>query len=232
MSIRTTVDAPDIRPDAIGPEHLRSDPGYLGKITGEALRLFGDSIVIGTGKSLAHGSTVIVGSDAKIPWSVLKGYPSIIAGTGLQGTGTLSGDITLSVDSTVVRTTGNYTLSGSITISDNVLLLSGSTSAGGKLVFTGFSPRDAMDLGDNRITNVNRLVFSGPGTNQGIEWAGGSGWKVYEAPDTLGSGAGNLQFVTGSSRRFTVTTTGDVWFAGTLTGGTVPWARLSGHPSI
>src|SRR5690606_30599206 len=130
MSIRTTIDAPDIRPDTIGPEHLKSDPDSLGKITGNVLRLFGDSIVIGTGKSLAHGSTVIVGSDAKIPWSVLKNHVSVTAGTGLTGGGSLSGNVTLSVDSTVVRTTGNFTLSGVLTLNNNLIVSGGRVGIG------------------------------------------------------------------------------------------------------
>lgn len=250
MSIRTTVDAPDIRPDAIGPEHLRSDPGSLGKITGEALRLFGDSIVIGTGKSLTHGSTVIVGSDAKVPWSALKNHVSITAGEGLAGGGSLSGNVTLSVDSTVVRTTGNYTLSGTLTLS-NSLIVSGS----GRIGIGTTSPEHALHI--EETAPVIRL-HSARDHTEGSKirftenlWRGayihyeGSANRldigVHEAADTSLESDTPVISITRSTQRVGIGTTnpsyplhvsGDIGFSGVLQQGTVPWARLSGYPSI
>ena len=59
-----------------------------------------------------------------------------------------------------------------------------------------------LNVKDNNIVNVNKVVINDPGPNEGIEWAGGNGWKIYESPDDLTTNsAGNLQFVTGCTAR-------------------------------
>ena len=71
-------------------------------------------------------------------------------------------------------------------------------------------------MNNYNITNVNHLTINDPGPNEGIEWLGGNGWKIYESPDNLTTnGAGNLQFVTGSTRRMTIQSDGDVDVEGT-----------------
>jgi hypothetical protein len=65
-----------------------------------------------------------------------------------------------------------------------------------------------LDMNNYNITNINHLTFNDSGAYEGIEWLGGSGWKIFESPDALTNAAGNLQFVTGSTRRFGVTTAG------------------------
>lgn len=73
-----------------------------------------------------------------------------------------------------------------------------------------------LDMNNYNITNVNHLTFNDAGPNEGIEWLGGNGWKIYESPDNLTTnGAGNLQFVTGSTRRMTIQSDGDVDVEGT-----------------
>lgn len=230
MSIRTTVDSPDIRKDSVASVHLKTDAGSLGKITGQALYLDGNRIVLGDGAILAHGANVIVDSSGSVPWNALSGYPRIAAGEGLQGGGVLSKDLILSVDETVVRTRGDFTLSGSITLTGDHLTLHGESEEAGRLIFSGISPRDALDLGGNNIVYVGMLSFALPGV--GIEWKEGSGWRILEARDDLSAKDGHIQFVTGSTRRATIYSTGDFWFQGRLLGGTVPWERLSDHPSI
>lgn len=79
------------------------------------------------------------------------------------------------------------------------ITLGGSTSVTGELY-----------MGNNNITGVNNLSFADPGAQEGITWAGGNGWWIYEAPDNLSNGAGNLQFVHGSTRRLTINTDGYV----------------------
>lgn len=82
-----------------------------------------------------------------------------------------------------------------------------------------------LKAGNFNISEVNALQFNDPGPNEGLEWVGGSGWKIYESPDDLTTNSGgNLQFVTGSTRRMTLQTDGDlnllgenVWFDGSNT---------------
>src|SRR5690606_32214600 len=104
MSIRTTIDAPDVRPEIIESIHLKADPSSLAKVTNSAMSISGANVVLHTSSALHHGSTTVIGTDAKIPWSVLKSHPSVTAGDGLSGGGALSGNVTLSVNSTVLRT--------------------------------------------------------------------------------------------------------------------------------
>lgn len=60
----------------------------------------------------------------------------------------------------------------------------------------------ALNMNNNTISKANHITISDPGPNEGIEWLGGNGWKIYESPDNLSSQTGgNLQFVTGSTRR-------------------------------
>jgi hypothetical protein len=63
-----------------------------------------------------------------------------------------------------------------------------------------------IDMKNKNILNVNLITINDPGVNEGIEWLGGSNWKIYESPDNLTNSAGNLQFVTGSTRRMTLDT--------------------------
>ena len=71
------------------------------------------------------------------------------------------------------------------------------------------SANSALDMNNYNITEVNHLQFNDPGPNEGLEWVGGNGWKIYESPDNLTTnGAGNLQFVTGSTSRGTLSTSG------------------------
>lgn len=63
---------------------------------------------------------------------------------------------------------------------------------------------------------VNSLTFADPGVSEGISWTGGNGWKIYESPDTLVDGAGNLQFVLTASRILTLKTDGTAEFTGNV----------------
>jgi hypothetical protein len=73
---------------------------------------------------------------------------------------------------------------------------------------TGDTMSGTLNMSNNAITGVNNLEFSDPGVNEGISWTGGNGWYIYESPDNLSNGAGNLQFVHGSTRRLTIRTDG------------------------
>jgi hypothetical protein len=65
-------------------------------------------------------------------------------------------------------------------------------------------------MNNNNIYNVNHITINDAGVGEGIEWAGGNGWKIYESPNALTNAAGNLQFVTGSTRRMTIDTSGNL----------------------
>jgi hypothetical protein len=77
-----------------------------------------------------------------------------------------------------------------------------------------------LDMVNNNITNVNHLTFNDSGANEGLQWLGGSDWRIFESPDSLTNAAGNLQFTTGGTRRMTLSTGGSAWTSsqGTLWG--------------
>ncbi len=90
------------------------------------------------------------------------------------------------------------------------------------------SVQNALNLNNNNIIGVNNLEFGDPGPGEGISWAGGNLWKIYESPDDLASNTGgNLQFVQNATRRFTLDTSGNATFTGAVsatrfTGTSVP----------
>ena len=78
-----------------------------------------------------------------------------------------------------------------------------------------------LNMNNYNINNVNSLTFQDPGAGEGIHWASGNGWSIYESPDDLTSNtSGNLQFVQGSTREMTLNTSGSLYTAaqGTLWG--------------
>ena len=74
----------------------------------------------------------------------------------------------------------------------------------------------SLNMVNNNITNVNHLTFNDAGVGEGLEWLGGSGWKVFESPNALTNASGNLQFVTGSTRRMTLDTNSTLEVQGAL----------------
>jgi hypothetical protein len=123
------------------------------------------------------------------------------------------------------------------------------TIAGTKTFSTGVSITGSggLNMNNNNITGVNHIIINDPGANEGIAWAGGSGWAIYESPDNLSNAAGNLQFVTGSTRRMTLNTSGQLEALGGFSGngasltalnasnlssGTVAGARLGGNQTM
>ena len=79
----------------------------------------------------------------------------------------------------------------------------------------------SVNFNNGNLSNVNHLTFNDPGPNEGLEWIGGSGWKIYESPDNLTTNSGgNLQFVQGTTREMTLNTAGSLYTAaqGTLWG--------------
>jgi hypothetical protein len=74
-----------------------------------------------------------------------------------------------------------------------------------------------INMNNTNISGVNHIVINDAGVNEGIEWSGGNGWKIYESPNALTNAAGNLQFVTGSTRRATIDTSGNLEVTGAIT---------------
>ncbi len=79
------------------------------------------------------------------------------------------------------------------------------------------SANSNLNMNNYALQNVNDITFNDPGPNEGLKWNGGNDWRLYESPDDLTTnGAGNLQFVTGSTRLMTIQTDGDVEITGDL----------------
>ncbi|UPI13336.1 hypothetical protein [Bacillus phage SBSphiJ7] len=66
------------------------------------------------------------------------------------------------------------------------------------------------------IRNVNHITINDPGGGEGIEWLGGSGWKIVEAPNDLSNTGGPLQFATRNTRQATISTAGNIYIAGKI----------------
>ena len=110
-----------------------------------------------------------------------------------------AGFITNSSASTTYATKASPTFSGSVSFLDSASFYYDGTA------------RDTLFLNNNNITGVGNIEIQDPGANEGISWAGGNLWKIYESPDDLSNAAGNLQFVQNATRRLTIdATTGDV----------------------
>lgn len=59
------------------------------------------------------------------------------------------------------------------------------------------------------ITGVNSLAFADPGPNEGVSWAGGELWSIWESPNDLTTNTlGNLQIVRNGARISTFSSVG------------------------
>jgi len=117
-------------------------------------------------------------------------------------TAALSGNATTATTLATARTINGVSFNGSanITVADSTKLpLSGGTMTG------------SINMGNLDITGVNNLSIGDPGPNEGISWAGGNLWKIYESPNDLTTNtAGNLQVVQNATRRATFNTSGQI----------------------
>ena len=110
---------------------------------------------------------------------------------------------------------GTATSATTATTASNAMLLDGIDSANflrsntadtaaGEITFNGH-----INLNNTNVKNVNALNFNDPGPDEGITWSGGN-WKIYESPNDLTTNtAGNLQFVSGSTRAVTFGKSGE-----------------------
>lgn len=67
-----------------------------------------------------------------------------------------------------------------------------------------YSEGKGVDMRNSDLYNVNHITINDPGNGEGIEWTGGNGFKIVEAPNDMTNGAGNLQFAAGNTRRLTM----------------------------
>lgn len=86
-----------------------------------------------------------------------------------------------------------------------------------------------INMNNKNITGVNNLQIVDTGAGEGIEWVGGNGWKIYESDNALGNNAGNLQFVTGSTRRMTIETSGALNVTERITSSLSTSTHISGN---
>jgi len=107
---------------------------------------------------------------------------------------------------------GNFDVLGSITSNGNTVF----TVAGGTVSGT-ITAAGGINMNNANITGVNNIVINDAGAGEGIEWAGGNLWKIYESPNNLTNASGNLQFVTNATRRMTIDTSGNLDVTGGIT---------------
>jgi hypothetical protein len=109
-------------------------------------------------------------------------------------------------------TARTLTLAGDVTGS---VSWDGSGNASLSTDWRGGTANAVVNMNNYNITNVNHLTFNDPGPTEGIEWLGGSGWRIVESPDDLTTNSGgNLQFVENSTRRMSLTTDGNLDIVG------------------
>jgi len=111
-------------------------------------------------------------------------FRSVLAGDGLSGGGNLTADRTLSVDATVVRTSGNQTIAGTKTFSSSVILSSEGTAInhairGDRSISAGDGLSGGGNLTADRTLSVDATVVRTSG-NQTI-----SGTKTFSAAVVL-----------------------------------------------
>ena len=138
------------------------------------------------------------------------------AGNIFLGSGTTSNVVIAATTTSTSVTTGALVVKGGVGVQGNVNL----NGAG----LTG----NVLTLNNGSISDVNTLYFNDPGVNEGITWESGNGWWIYESPDSLTNGAGNLQIVRSGTRIATFDTNNSFRPAGSaeLAAGTTSLAPL------
>tara|TARA_B100000683_G_scaffold175446_1_gene168993 strand:- start:2291 stop:7972 length:5682 start_codon:yes stop_codon:yes gene_type:complete len=64
-----------------------------------------------------------------------------------------------------------------------------------------------VEMNNTVLSKVGYIEFNDPGNQEGLRWNGGN-TQLFESPNNLGNGAGNLQVTHGGTRRFTVSDSG------------------------
>ncbi len=147
-------------------------------------------------------------------------FNAITAATTLTVTGNTTLTGTLTVNNSIfyndvsrywLATATNYGIYWDTT--NNILRFDGAGTSrfsvdldNGNTTITG-----TLNMNNASITAIQNIQIADPGPNEGIEWLTGNGWKIYESPnDLVTNTGGNMQFVTGSTRRMTIDTAGNL----------------------
>lgn len=142
-----------------------------------------------------------------IAYTNLKANSSvnIIAGDGLSGGGALTGNVTIDVDSTVVRTTGNQTINGTKTFGDNVIIEGGLTVNGNVTTVSSTNL-----IVDDRFIQVGANTTGLPSADVGIYFnRGAAGNSAFYFNESQGWFA--LANTNDPSANSTVSPTGYAW---------------------
>jgi hypothetical protein len=142
-----------------------------------------------------------------IAYTNLKANSSvnIIAGDGLSGGGALTGNVTIDVDSTVVRTSGNQTINGTKTFGDNVIIEGGLTVNGNVTTVSSTNL-----IVDDRFIQVGANTTGLPSADVGIYFnRGASGNSAFYFNESQGWFA--LANTNDPSTNSTVSPTGYAW---------------------
>jgi hypothetical protein len=106
----------------------------------------------------------------------------IVAGDGITGGGPLSGNVNVSVDASVVRTTGNQTLNNSFVFSDNVVIMGGLVVNGNVTVVSTTN----MTV-DDRFIELGANTSGLPSADSGIYFnRGASGNSAFYYDESAG----------------------------------------------
>jgi hypothetical protein len=124
-----------------------------------------------------------------------------------RGTGTNTVDLIAGANGITGQVIDNLTSTSTI---DALSAHMGNDLNTNKVNKNGDTMLGALNMNNFDITNVNSVIFNDPGVNEGILFLGGNLWKIYESPNDLSNAAGNLQFIQGSTRRFTIGTDGTI----------------------
>ena len=161
--------------------------------------------------NISMGGTLVSG---EVPWARLSNHPSIIAGSGLVGGGALSTNRSLSLNSSILDGS-HYDL--------RFVNRAGDTMTGALQLQLASGTSNNLIIGSEGhmiSQNSNRLVLypnrAGSGSFQIRSHNNGVDYRTDFEIDNFGN-----------SRIL-----GDLRLDGILTHGTVPWARLSGYPTI
>lgn len=164
--------------------------------------------------TVKYGETLVLGDFLRLDEDA--DGRTLIRATGASGVGIILddlADVTISSPATEqflgyngaswVNTIIN---SGVLPSNGNYLRLDGSTPMAGNLNMQNYqiswtaSFGNALVLNNNTIIGVNNLAFGDPGPNEGLEWAAGSGWRIFEAPNNFANAGGNLHVVLSGTR--------------------------------
>ena len=130
---------------------------------------------------------------------------NIIAGDGINGGGALTGNVTLDVDSTVVRTSGNQTINGTKTFGDNVIIEGGLTVNGNVTTVSSTNL-----IVDDRFIQVGANTSGLPSADVGIYFnRGAAGNSAFYFNQSQGWFA--LANTNDPSTNVTVSPTGYAW---------------------